>query len=672
MTDSGDGTTNDQLDVSGLTSDGGTTPVTVSDVVVTDTNGDGTGDAILTFPGGESITLVGVSPTQVDSPAELAAIGIPQTLNYIVEGTSGDDLIDTAYVGDPQGDMVDANDNLAGDNVDVIEAGEGNDTVYAGLGSDTVIGQNGDDSIFGEAGDDTLYGDGGADTIEGGIGDDFILGGSGADSLYGQDGADRFNDGTGDDYVEGGADADTFFTQDGYGVDTIVGGETGTDNDTLTSYKTGDSVLDLTAGGTAADPESGTLTAGVDVVNFTEIEQVNLGSGNDTVIGSDGADTFRTGDGADVVDAGTGDDFYGLGVADGAVDTVVFADGDGNDTVGSFEAPTDLGGGTYSGNDQLDVSGLTDASGNPVNVDDVTVTDTNGDGTGDAILTFPNGESLTLTGVTVSEVSSDAQLVAMGIPGTSADYIVEGTAGAEVINTAYTGDPEGDMIDNSDAADGSNDDVVWAGDGDDSIDAGVGNDSILGQGGDDEIFLDGALQNDTIVGGETGETIGDRINFSTISDDITITFSGDEAGTITDGVSTTTFSEIERFQMGTGSDTVIGSAGAEEIIGNFGDDSIIGGGGDDTIYSGFDNDYVEGGAGNDSILASSGADTVEGGAGDDNIDVGPGDGEVDLVILQDGLRWVRFLKSSPCQIFLIGLVFHSNSTSGTHKFEIII
>ena len=636
MTDSGDGTTNDQLDVSGLTSDGGTTPVTTADVVVTDTNGDGTGDAILTFPGGESITLVGVSPTQVDSPAELAAIGIPQTLNYIVEGTSGDDLIDMAYVGDPQGDMVDANDNLAGDNVDVIEAGEGNDTVYAGLGSDTVIGENGDDSIFGEAGDDTLYGDGGADTIEGGIGNDFIVGGSGADSLYGQDGADRFNDGTGDDYVEGGADADTFFTQDGYGVDTIVGGETGTDNDTLTSYKTGDSVLDLTAGGTAADPESGTLTAGVDVVNFTEIEQVNLGSGNDTVIGSDGADTFRTGDGADVVDAGTGDDFYGLGVADGAVDTVVFADGDGNDTVGSFEAPTDLGGGTYSGNDQLDVSGLTDASGNPVNVDDVTVTDTNGDGTGDAILTFPNGESLTLTGVTVSEVSSDAQLVAMGIPGTSADYIVEGTAGAEVINTAYTGDPEGDMIDNSDAADGSNDDVVWAGDGDDSIDAGVGNDSILGQGGDDEIFLDGALQNDTIVGGETGETIGDRINFSTISDDITITFSGDEAGTITDGVSTTTFSEIERFQMGTGSDTVIGSAGAEEIIGNFGDDSIIGGGGDDTIYSGFDNDYVEGGAGNDSILASSGADTVEGGAGDDNIDVGPGDGEVDLVILQDG------------------------------------
>ena len=657
MTDSGDGTTNDQLDVSGLTDANGAI-VNTDDVTVTD---DGSGNAVLTFPGGESITLVGVAPAQLDTSAKLASIGIPAP-NYIVEGTTGNDLIDGSYLGDPEGDMVDANDDptRADDNVDVIEAGDGNDTVFAGASADTVMGENGDDSIFGEAGNDTLYGNNGNDTIDGGVGADRIFAGNNDDSVLGGDGADLINDGAGNDTVFGGADQDVFITQNGYGLDSIVGGETGVDDDTLRSFINTDSTLDLTAGGTGADPESGTLTSGggADVVTFSEIENFELGSGNDSVIGSDagdnvdagdgadtmfgnaGDDTLVAGDGADWVSGGTGNDSIalddGTGTGDGVNDTIAMVDGDGNDTLVGFEAPTDLGGGSYSGNDQLDVTGITDASGNPVNVDDVVVTDTNGDGTGDAILTFPNGESITLQGVPVTDVSSDAQLVAMGIPGTSVDYIVEGTLGDDLINTAYVGDPEGDLIDNTDHIDGSNNDSVEAGAGNDTIDAGTGDDTILGQDGDDEIFLDVTLQNDSIVGGETGETQGDRLNLSTITADTTITFTGPEAGTITDGVSTTTFSEIERFQLGTGNDSVTGSDGNEEIIGNFGDDTIIGGGGDDTIFSGFDNDSVEGGTGNDSILASTGADTVDGGAGDDTIDVGPLDGDVDVVVLQDG------------------------------------
>ncbi|WP_420859237.1 Hint domain-containing protein [Marivivens marinus] len=177
MTDSGDGTTNDQLDVSGLTSDGGTTPVNTSDVVVTDTNGDGTGDAILTFPGGESITLVGVSPSQLDTTESLVAIGIPAGQDYTVSGTAGDDLIDGAYTGDPEGDMVDANDAADGSNNDVIEAGAGNDTVLAGAGDDTIDGGAGNDTLTGGAGDDVFVyqpGDG-ADVIT-----DFGAGNTGA------------------------------------------------------------------------------------------------------------------------------------------------------------------------------------------------------------------------------------------------------------------------------------------------------------------------------------------------------------------------------------------------------------------------------------------------------------------------------------------------------------
>ncbi|MEZ5715357.1 MAG: Hint domain-containing protein, partial [Paracoccaceae bacterium] len=909
MADSGDGTTNDQLDVSGLTSDGGITPVTTADVVVTDTNGDGTGDAILTFPGGESITLIGVQASQLDSAAELESIGIPavSALDHVVEGTAGDDLINAAYAGDPEGDVIDGNDAADGSNDDRVLAGDGNDSVYGldgddslygeagadyiaggvgddyidggadgddldgddgndtlignigddgldgGTGNDSLVGGDGNDSLWGRDGDDTLdggagndaiyadagndsvlagagtdfisltggndtvdagddddnivvnagayadgavvtvdggtggvdsdtlnlsswdayrnlstgtdadgdsssgsvelqdasgnwitvnfseietlvlpatdltpdhivegtaagdlitdtytgdpdgdmvdnndaadgsnddviYGYGGDDIIDAGLGSNTIFGGDGNDQLYGGSNADSLDGGSGDDSlysglgddtVLGGDGADSIFASGGADLidagagndtirftdaDTVLGGDgddlfradalvldgspidiTGgegaeTAGDTLYSGTyNGDVQVDLTAGGSAADPESGTMQLGTTTVTFSEIETVQTGAGNDSVTGSDGDDNVSTGAGADTVAGGAGDDRVDLGAGDGAQDLLLFSDGDGNDTVTGFEAPADNGDGTFSGQDLLDVSGLTDGSGNPVDVGDVTVTDTNGDGTGDAILQFPNGESITLTGVSPSQVGSDDQLVAMGIPAASGDFLVEGTAGADLINTAYAGDPEGDMIDNGDAADGSDDDYVLAGAGDDSIDAGFGNDTIYGEAGDDEFFLDGALQNDVIVGGEAGEDgQGDRINLSTIADDITVTFTGAEQGTISDGSATTTFSEIEDFQLGTGNDSVIGSDGAEHIIGNYGDDTILGGGGNDTIFSGFDDDSVEGGAGDDVLWTSSGADTVEGGTGNDQIDLGPADGEADVMILSDG------------------------------------
>ncbi|CUH78600.1 Hint domain-containing protein [Tropicibacter naphthalenivorans] len=527
LTDSGDGTSNDQLDLTGLTSDG-FTPVTTDDVVVTD---DGSGNAVLTFPGGEAITLLGVVPASLGSPAQLAAIGVPMgSSDYIVSGTAAGELIDGTYLGDPDGDRVDNLDHSDSSNNDSIEAGDGADTIDAGAGTDTILGQGGDDVIL---------------------------------------------------------------VNDGFGNDSVVGGETGeTAGDTLDlSGVTSDLTLDLTD----TNGERGTVTDGTDTLTFTEIETITLGGGRDTL---------------------------------------TLANGGGTDTVSGFDL-TDSGDGTT--NDQLDVTALTDGSGNPVTTEDVTVTDTNGDGTGDAILTFPGGEAITLVGVLPAQVSTPAQLESIGIPATAAgDFIISGTAAADTINTGYAGDPDGDIVDNNDYSDGSNDDSIEAGDGDDSIDAGAGDDTILGQGGDDEIYLDVALDNDSIVGGETGETLGDRINFSTLGDDITITFTGAETGTLTDGTNTTSFEEIERFQMGTGNDSVIGSAGAEHIIGNFGDDTIIAGGGDDTIFSGFDNDSVSGGDGNDSLVTSTGADTVEGGAGDDEIDVGAGDGEQDLVILADG------------------------------------
>ncbi|MEL7132639.1 MAG: Hint domain-containing protein, partial [Pseudomonadota bacterium] len=64
-------------------------------------------------------------------------------------------------------------------------------------------------------------------------------------------------------------------------------------------------------------------------------------------------------------------------------------------------------------NDQIDVSDLRTPDGHPVNAFDVVVTD---DGNGNALLTFPEGETLVLQGVSPAQMSSTQQLNAAGIP----------------------------------------------------------------------------------------------------------------------------------------------------------------------------------------------------------------------------------------------------------------
>ncbi len=169
-------------------------------------------------------------------------ISFDEAPNFIVEGTAGDDLIGMAYVGDPQGDMVDGLDNALGNNDDTIHAGAGNDTVLAGVGNDTVLAGLGDDTVYGWTGDDTLSGGAGNDTLVGEAGNDTLLGEAGNDTLIG---------GAGSDTMSGGADADTF---SGVTIgDLIDGGEGGDDNDTL----------DLTG----AAPVGGSLNVVYDAVN---------------------------------------------------------------------------------------------------------------------------------------------------------------------------------------------------------------------------------------------------------------------------------------------------------------------------------------------------------------------------------------------------------------------
>jgi Ca2+-binding RTX toxin-like protein len=472
-----------------------------------------------------------------------------------------------------------------------------------------------------------IYYDAPTGVVVDGAGNDLINGGVGADAIFG----------------EGGDD--TIQLTDAFGDDTIVGGETGeTNGDTLdaTGVTTDTSV-------TFTDPETGTISSGADDANFAEIENVLLGSGDDTVTGSNGDDAVDLGQGEDVADMGKGDDTVGLGkdsdgTPDGDKDVVIFSDGDGDDTILDFDAPITNPDGTLTGIDTLDVSGLNDADGNPVNVADVTTTE-NPDG--DAVLTFPNGESLTLVGIPASAVTTPEQLIAIGIPGLPLDGIVDGTSGDDLIDLAYTGDPQGDMIDAGDAilpGEAPNDDIVEAGAGNDTVFAGLGDDEVWGRDGDDDLYgeegddyLSGGEGDDLLVGGAGNDTLDAGQGVDTLY--------GGEGDDLLLGGPTTDF-----LDGGTGNDTLNGGNNADTIYGGDGNDVANGEFGDDYIdVSGTnpildnppvpglpadatpndDRDYVDGGEGNDTILTGDDADTIYGGAGNDSIDAGIDDDYID-------------------------------------------
>ena len=396
------------------------TPVTI-DVLANDTDLDG-----------DTLTLVGV-PTSADGTVEVNPDGTitftPNTgftgtavINYtmtdgtvqdtavvtvqvggdgrdgIVNGTAGDDLIDTTYVDPTDGDRVDAGDALIpGDapNDDRIVAGDGDDTIRAGLGNDTIYAGTGDDAVFGGAGDetvdagdgnDTVFGDGGRELVYGGAGDDFIdtrsgiplpdidypglypadadplnnqdtvYGGDGNDTIFTGDDADRVFGRDGNDYIDGGFDNDSLYGNSGF--DTIIGGE---GQDSIDGGRGNDLIfggLDLSFPDGINLPDDGG-----DLRPLNNNDFIQGGYGDDTIYGMDDADTIHGdqgddliyggvdndsmlgGDGDDTIYGGHGNDF-----ADGSTGDDVIFGGIGDDTLSGG-----LGDDTLSGDEGNDV-----------------------------------------------------------------------------------------------------------------------------------------------------------------------------------------------------------------------------------------------------------------------------------------------------------------------------
>ena len=310
----------------------------------------------VTLDGGDGDDVLAAGPlSAVISAAQATTQGVSLQLNGgdgndTLEGTRYADVLrggagsDALHGGDGQdvlaGDGVAAGQPDAPPSADVIEGGPDADWVsYRGRTASVAVdlaagrageanegdqlsavenvdGGGGDDVLTGDAGHNELWGGDGADRIDGGPGTDELLGGAGPDELRGSGGDDVLRgDGMGDigfgpppspppaagDLIDGGDGVDTA-SWDGRSERIVV---------------------DLSDPGPDGEP------AAPDTL--TRIENVQAGSGRDTLIGDDGPnvldagsargtvigkggdDTLLVSDTSGTVDAGPGDDLIRAG-----------------------------------------------------------------------------------------------------------------------------------------------------------------------------------------------------------------------------------------------------------------------------------------------------------------------------------------------------------------------
>ena len=280
-------------------------------------------------------------------------------------------------------------------------------------------------------------------------------------------------------------------------------------------------------------------------------EHYLLGSGDDTVTGGVGAES---------VDAGGGND-----IVIGSV---------GNDSI--------VGG---SGNDTLDYSGF--SSDQQVNLTTGAAVNGGLNGSDD----FSGFEALVLGSGNDQVVAAVGNFAITGGTGTDTiDYTAFSGVNLDIVGAAaFKGGANG-----SDAISGF--DAYLLGSGDDTVTSGVGSESVSGGNGNNLFY--GSNGTDQFSAG----TGNDTLDFSGIGGNLTVTYTGTGAGTVTHGGGTTTFSGFE---------TIIVNGAGSVQTGSSGNESLGGGGSNDNIDAGDGNDYV---------TASGGTDTLAGGLGTDTLD----------------------------------------------------
>ncbi|MBO9127190.1 MULTISPECIES: calcium-binding protein [unclassified Rhizobium] len=297
--------------------------------------------------------------------------------------------------------------------------------------------------------------------------------------------------------------------------------------------------------------DGGDLLLGTDCADV-----IDAMAGDDNIDTRSGADTVHGGGGNDNIVAGSGDDiiFAGLG------DDVVFG-GAGNDQI--------HGG---AGRDRL-----WGDEGNDVVFGDE----------GDDFLSGGSGDDRLFGNDGNDTVSGD-----------SGDDVLDGGDG----NDALSGGEGDDTLLGQEGRD-----TLSGGDGDDVLTGGSGGDTVAGGAGADSVIGDLDAADDYYDGGDGLDTLDySAAAMSIVVDLLESVATGEEIGS--DNVAS-----FEVIRLGSGSDTVTGSAGDETVIAGAGEDRILDGGGADLVYCGDGDDII--------IAASDGADDrYDGEAGSDTVD----------------------------------------------------
>ena len=470
----------------------------------------------------------------------------------------GIDWIDYRFITGTGGVNVNLTTGIAtGDGTDVLANFE---NIRGTDQADDLTGDGNANEIQAQDGADTLSGLGGNDTLDGGAGNDTLLGGDNDDILTG---------GTGDDSINGGNNTDTF------------------DESTATT----DMTISLTSGaGTSTSTGQGTDT-------LTDIENINTGSGNDTLTINDAGDN--------TIDAG----------GETTEDVVNVSGGSGTINI------------TRSGGDVTVSDSVGIGSDSYLDVEQVNVDGTNTDDT---------------------FVVSDAN-----------DNIFDGGAGTDEIDYSASGDnitADFSVASTADVSDGgssigtdtlTNFEEISTGSGDDTFtfNTDVGTVTINANAGND-IFDFGDASGTLSLVDSSGNTFLDFRDYTdTVTVDLSITTSQDVSGDGTFNLSVNgTFNNVsgsanvdniagttsaDTIYGGDSGDTLSGNSGADTLYGEAGNDTLQGGADVDLLYGGADNDTIDGDGGNDSLYGGDGADTLDGGADDDYLEGGDGNDDID-------------------------------------------
>src|SRR6185369_9424634 len=347
------------------------------------------------------------------------------------------------------------------------------------------------------------------------------------------------------------------------------------------------------------------------------------GAGDDTLDGGDGKDVLTGGDGNDVLTGdqydvligGTGDDTYLIQNAD------VF--GYLNDSIIVEQAG--------QGIDTIVVSTVTASLAPFANIENLTLTGSRGDGTGNDlnnVITGNDGDNVLDGG------AGDDTLIG----GKGDDTYVLDSTGDKIVELAGQGRNDtvkyglGD-IDLTTARFANIENAVLTGHGAFNLTGTADNNHLTGNdaaniltGGAGDDFLDGGAGNDVMNGGDGVDTY-----YVDSVDDVIIDSSGNYdtviSGNISLDLSTMWNNQIEEGALrGTANLNLTGNAannqlsgneGANIITGNGGNDMIGAAGGDDTVYGNDGNDWIDGGNGNDTLIGGAGDDTLSGGLGKD-------------------------------------------------------